>query len=275
MRFLEKINGMMKILKPSIRKIIFLAEWLVFIFILIFQGKIQNFHQLGVALYPLLFFYLIASFLFNLRDKKRQPLTTKNLLLIVVGLFLFDQLIKIIVVGLIPTNNSISVISGWFEFAHRQNPHGAWIFTNLSDNTIPGIVPVLKVFFIVLTILIIPIYQYLESSLGPKYWIQIGFVCIFSAFLSWMVDMFLRGYIVDFIGLPGLVTADLKDIYAYIGAAAIIIEAVEEPRNLQWTGLKTEILEIRQLYSGVTHFILQDLNLIFLAIKNFFIKIIV
>lgn len=88
-----------------------------------------------------------------------------------------------------------------------------------------------------------------------------------------MVDMFLRGYIVDFIGLPGLVTADLKDIFAYIGAAAIVIEALERPqKNLMWKGWETEILEIRQLFSGATQFILQDLNLIFQAIKNLFNK---
>lgn len=268
MFFFEKVKGMMKILKPSSGKMIFLAEWSIFIFILIFQGKIQTFQKLGVALYPLLYFYLVASLLFYLRDKIKQPLSTKNLLLIVVGLFLFDQLIKLVMVSLIPTNSSIPVISGWFEFAHRQNPHGAWIFTNFSDNSISWIVPILKIFFIFLTILVVPIYRYSVSRLGSKYWIQIGFVCIFSAFLSWMVDMFLRGYIVDFIGLPGLVTADLKDIYAYIGAASIIVEAVEEPQNLKWKGLKTEIQEIRQLFSAATQFILQDLNLIYQAIKN-------
>jgi hypothetical protein len=42
-----------------------------------------------------------------------------------------------------------------------------------------------------------------------------------------------RGYILDFINLPEVVTADLKDIVISIGVAAFFAEALDNP-ELSW-----------------------------------------
>ena len=81
--------------------------------------------------------------------------------------------------------------------------------------------------------------------------------------------MFMRGYIVDFIGLPGSVAADFKDIFAYIGTAAIIMETAEEPeKNMKWKGWNIEINEMKDFSSGVILFIIQDLRFVFLNILS-------
>jgi len=42
-----------------------------------------------------------------------------------------------------------------------------------------------------------------------------------------LCDLALRGYILDFINLPGVVTADLKDIFTCVGLAALFAELVD------------------------------------------------
>lgn len=273
MNFTKNLNKLIELTKPEPKQLVFLVEWLIFLFLLFFQGKMVSLQTWGVALCPFLFFYFIGGILFCTSKKIKKLFDTKFLILIAFGLFLIDQLIKIFVITLIPINSSIPIIPGWFEITHRLNPHGAWIFTSLSDDTIPLITPFMKLFLLSLTLLIIPIYQYLESRYGKIFWMQVSFVCIFSAFLSWLVDMFTRGYIVDFIGLPGLVAADLKDIFAYIGAAAIIIQAMEDPETyLKWKGWRSEIKDIGEFSSSVKNFIIKDTMSILNGIKSIFLK---
>jgi hypothetical protein len=58
----------------------------------------------------------------------------------------------------------------------------------------------------------------------------------------------LRGHIVDFLCLPGVVTADLKDIYLTIGIAATFVETLDNPDlSRPWQGWRAEKNNMQQL----------------------------
>ena len=69
--------------------------------------------------------------------------------------------------------------------------------------------------------------------------------------------MAFRGHIVDFIQLPGLMTADLKDIWVIIGVAALFAEVLDNP-ELSWRGggwrkEKDDLIQLlRDLYGFAT-----------------------
>ncbi len=242
--------------------------------IIIFQGKIQTFQHLWVALYPLLFFYFTGSLFFTMKDKQRIPKKTFQLIGLAFGLVAMDQILKWIISITLPVNDFFPIISGWLEITYRRNFHGAWIFTQLSVDSIPIIMPSLKVFFITLVLMIIPIYRYFKSIRGNKFWMNLSFTLLFSGILSWMIDMFMRGFILDYIGLPGIVACDLKDIFVYLGAVAMILEVLDNQSKFKlWNGWNSEKEAIKIFTTGVWRIITHDFLIIHKNIKNFFNKI--
>lgn len=264
---------MRKYMKPALLKLLFLIEWFTFVLILVFQGKIQTFPRLWVALYPLLFFYFMGSLFFAMKDKPWIPKKTFQLIGLALGLVVMDQIFKWIVSVTLPVNDSFPIISGWLEITYRRNFHGAWIFTQLLADSIPLITPLLKFFCIALVLMIIPTYRYFKTIRGNKFWMNLSYVLLFAGILSWMTDMFMRGFILDYIGLPGIVAFDLKDIYVYLGAVALILEIVDgQSKFILWNGWNSEKEDIKKFTIGVWQIITQDLLLLYLFVKKFLLK---
>jgi hypothetical protein len=73
--------------------------------------------------------------------------------------------------------------------------------------------------------------------------------------------MSLRGHIVDFIHLPGLVTADLKDVFMTIGVAALFAEALDNPQiSWRWLGIRKESDALIQMLEDLWSFSFQELD---------------
>jgi hypothetical protein len=73
--------------------------------------------------------------------------------------------------------------------------------------------------------------------------------------VSWIVDIAVRGVVVDYISLSRVVTADLKDILLSFGAAAFFVEAIDNPAiSARWIGWRTECRELRALIAGFASF---------------------
>ena len=73
--------------------------------------------------------------------------------------------------------------------------------------------------------------------------------------------MAFRGYITDFINLPGLVTADFKDILVTVGVAAVFAEALDNPKlSWRWRGWRQEGEDLIQLGANVLSFSIQELR---------------
>lgn len=85
--------------------------------------------------------------------------------------------------------------------------------------------------------------------------------------------MLFRGYIVDYIGLPGLITADLKEIFIAIGIAPVLPETQDNPiLSWRWVGWQNERDDLIRLVKSFWNFSIQELHNVFQSIMNKFGK---
>lgn len=258
---MKKTQLIWSFVKPEPLKFLFWVEWVVFCFILFMQGKIQSWQQAGIAAALLVFFYLTACILFDIKEKKSKPISLKSLLGLATGFVILDQGIKLMVLRHLPVNASFPVIPGWFEITHRTNQHGAWILTHLSDQTISWTTPILLFMVFMLLFLTLPVFRYARKDRAESFWLEASFVLILASLVCWPAEMLFRGRIIDFIGLPGLVAADTKDLYLTIGTVCFVLETIENPNSdWHWRGWKNEWASMKRFFLGVWHTLLEDLK---------------
>jgi hypothetical protein len=104
-------------------------------------------------------------------------------------------------------------------------------------------------------------HRYYTSTKRESVWADVAFLGLFAGSASWVCDMGFRGHIVDYIHLPGVVTADFKDILLAIGAAALFVEVLENPDvSLRWSGWRQEGKECLRLGEDVVGFSIEELR---------------
>ena len=214
-------------LKPTAVKLFFLVEWTLFILLGLLRGELTDSRQMFTASLPLVLFYLAACVLTALYRRTRKQPASWNMLAPVIGLTLCDQLIKAAVVTFIPYQTSIPIIKGWLHAAHECNVQGSWL---VSAFNIPFSSTLILGVIVVLTLLCVVIcYRYYVRFKRRSVWTDTAFIGLSAGLAGWLCDMGLRGHIVDYIHLPGVVTADLKDILLTLGVAAFFAEALQNP----------------------------------------------
>lgn len=203
-------------LKPTRIKLAFLVEWTLFILLTAVRAELETPRQALVAAYPLLFFYLVACALAAAGKRVRQVAAGWRLWGWGIGLAALDQGIKAVVTAWIPYQASAPIVANWLHLAHEQNPHGSWVASVLGLQ--PG--GVVSVVLWGLAFLGLPLsmlcHRYYVVRHRQSLWADVVLLSLFAGYASWVCDMAFRGYIVDFIQLPGVVTADLKDIWVTI-----------------------------------------------------------
>lgn len=258
-------------LKPTRIKLVFLVEWALFILITAARGDLETNHQVLVAGYPLIFFYLVACELTTLSQHIQQIAQSWQLLLFAVGLTILDQVIKTIITAFVPYQASIPIVHNWLYLAHAHNSHGSWIASAFS-------VQFVGVFNLIQWVLAIPVlsfsilcHRYYIATHRKSLWADVALLGLFAGYASWVCDMSLRGHIVDFINLPGLVTADLKDILITIGVAAFFVEALDNHElSWRWTGWQKERDDLIRLVRTLCGFSVQELHAIWQAVMSKF-----
>ena len=143
------------------------------------------------------------------------------------GLIILDQTIKTGITKLLPYQSLIPIINNRLYLTHTYNIHGSWIasaFNVRSKNWIRLLQWGLLVPILILTKFF---RRYYIKTYRKSLWVDIAFLGIFSGYVSWAIDMSFRGYVVDFILLPELISVDLKDIYLTIGVAAFFAEMLD------------------------------------------------
>lgn len=248
---------LLRFLSPTISKLIFVVEWLLFLLIIGVQGGLQTLRQVGIAAYPLLFFYLFGATLDTLSGKIKQIARGGWLLALALGLMLLDQLIKLLVATFIPFRTAVPLITGWLNLAHNCNFQGSWVLSQL-DRPGTSLIPLGLMAFLLLLFSWFG-YRYYIKHQRSSLWADVAFLGLFAGLASWLVEMPLRGHIVDFICLPNLVTADLKDIYLTIGIAAVFVETLDNPGlSRTWQGWTEERENFRQLWRHFITFTRQE-----------------
>ncbi|MEJ2211520.1 MAG: hypothetical protein P8129_21135 [Anaerolineae bacterium] len=112
----------------------------------------------------------------------------------------------------------------------------------------------------VLLLSILGYRYYVKTKLGSV-WADAAFVGQLAGLASWVCGVALRGYVLDYLQLPGVVTADLKDILLSVGAAAFVVEALDSPHvSWQWEGWRAEREKLRDLVTGFVRFSAQELR---------------
>ena len=214
-------------LKPTKIKLLFLVEYIIFILFSLTNSKSNPSQILLVSCYPLIFLYVFSCILFELSKNISTIAQSWRIMLFAAGLILLDQTIKIGVTKLIPYQTLIPISNNRLYLTHTHNINGSWIasaFNVQSKNWIKLLQWGLLVPILILTIFF---RCYYINTYRSSVWVDIAFLGIFSAYVSWAIDMSFRGYVVDFILLPELISVDLKDIYLTIGVAAFFAEMLD------------------------------------------------
>jgi len=248
-------------LKPTRIKLVFLVEWVLFILTTAARGELETNHQVLVAGYPLMFFYLVACALTTLSQRIQQVATSWKLLAFAGGLTALDQVIKTIITAFVPYQTSIPIVNNWLYLAHEHNYHGSWIASafNVQSASVFSLVQwglaILVLFFSILC------HRYYITTNRKSLWADVALLGLFAGYTSWICDMSFRGYIVDFINLPGLVTADFKDILITIGVAALFVEMLDNPTlSWHWAGWRKERDDLIRLITSLCSFCIQELH---------------
>jgi lipoprotein signal peptidase len=259
--------------KPTRIKLVFLVEWSLFIFATAVRGGLETYHHVLVAGYPLIFFYLIACALAALSQHIQQLAQSWKLLVFAGVLAISDQVIKAIITASVPYQTSIPIVNNWLYLAHEHNSRGSWVASKFN-------VQFYSVFNLLQWGLAIPVlflsilcHRYYITTNRKSLWADVAFLGLFAGYVSWMCDMSLRGYIVDFIHLPGLVTADLKDILITIGVAALFAEMLDNPKlSWRWEGWRKERDDLIRLFTSLYSFAVQELREAWHAVISWFSK---
>lgn len=246
-------------LKPTVFKLVFLVEWTLFILFEWLRGELGTSGQILVASYPLVFFYLVACALVVLSHYTRQVARGWKLLALAMGLAAVDQFIKAMVGTFVPYQTLVPIIEGWLHLAHKHNLQGSWLLSIFNLRLVGTAM---------LTVVVVAIlfgsafcHRYYIGTKRESVWADVAFLGLFAGSASWVCDMGFRGYIVDYINLPGVVTADFKDILVAIGVAALFVEVLENPDvSLRWRGWRQEGKEFLQLGEDVVGFSIEELR---------------
>lgn len=214
---------MLSFLGPTRAKVIFCVEWTLFIGIQLLRGELVSIHRVLVTVYPLLFFYLVGCVLASVAERRQQLAAGLKLPALAAALALADQLIKAGVVARIPLGESIPLVDGWLHLGHARNAQGSWL---LSMWSVEANRLLLIAVVSVILLAAIPYHRGHVRVNGRSAWADVAFIGLFAGCASWLADMALRGHIVDYIALPGVVVADLKDILLAAGIAALFVESL-------------------------------------------------
>jgi lipoprotein signal peptidase len=204
-------------------------------------------------------FYLVACALVVLSQHTRQVARGWKLLALALGLAAIDQFIKAMVGTFVPYQTSVPIIEGWLHLAHKHNLQGSWLLSIFNLRLVGT--AMLTVVVVAILLGSVFCHRYYIGTKRKSVWADVAFLGLFAGSASWVCDMGFRGYIVDYINLPDVVTADFKDILVAIGVAALFVEVLENPDvSLRWSGWRQEGKEFLQLGEDVIGFSIQELR---------------
>ena len=105
-----------------------------------------------------------------------------------------DQITKLLILKYLAFNHSISVISGFFDIVHINNPGGAFgLLASLS----PQWRTIIFLFISSLAVGLI-LYFYLKTPQSHP-WLAAGFALIFGGAIGNLIDRLRFGFVIDFL----------------------------------------------------------------------------
>lgn len=252
------MTAIARFLKPSRLKLVFIAEWSAFSILLGLQVGTLAQRQIANLLWPLALYYLCGCIFVNVRNSGHQVLRHfRYLSLIALILAGLDHGMKAWVYTRLSLGESISIIPNHLHLSHTQNNAGSWVLATLDSG--PGLKLILILVALVVLLLAPLVYRFYVHTYRRSYWPAIAYIGFAAGMLSWVVDIAIRGVVVDYITMPGVVTADFKDILLSFGIAAFFVEAIENPAiSARWKGWRTEYSQFRELIASFKRFVVGE-----------------
>ncbi|NLS79382.1 MAG: hypothetical protein GXY76_19195 [Chloroflexi bacterium] len=218
-------------LRPTWTKAVFLVQWVFFILLTAIQGDLGTPGQWVAILWPLAFFYLAACGLVAWSQRTTQVARGWRLVALAAALAALDQGVKAALARWLPVGREIPLLPGLLHLSPTPNMHGTWL---------AGLLDLPFQTNLVLMVLVIPVLlgshhyhrRYVETE-KPSLWVDIAYIGLAAGIASWLFEIATRGYILDYIGLPGVVAADLKDLCLAFGAASAVAETLGRPDTAQ------------------------------------------
>ena len=215
---------MIKKLKLFHFLIIFPLLWMIYYLFELITGNIFGIYHITMNLIPALLL-CIVSYVFFWHYKNSIIFKKFTLSVLILTLFLIDQVSKIIVSIVFKSKNlsSINLIKDYFSITPHINDQGSFIASRFDVN-LPFI------FFIVLNLIILifvfELYNFRVQSGKINSIEQMTFILIFSGGFCSLIDkIFWRGSL-DFLHIHNLFIADIKDIYITLGLGNFILSNI-------------------------------------------------
>lgn len=190
-------------------------------------------------------YYLATATAVALRRRGARPPRFRRLLGYALFLIVLDQACKLLVLQLLPLGWKQPLIPGALTLSHVHNLEGSWLAVQFNLDFIgESLLIAVSVVGIVLTL---SLYRYYVDRQGqPTPWAGIALIGFAAGLGSALVDQALRGLTVDYLGVAGLVVADLKDFYIDVAIAALFAEIAENWRAAREMSTRETIIHLQR-----------------------------
>lgn len=169
-------------------------------------------------------------------------------------LVVLDQVAKATVRANLMPGDVIPLLDGFLRVTYTQNWRGfSW--------WVPALPPWAGSAFVALRILILlaalPVYLYHVHRRRRRRWAAVAFAGIVAGTGGNLLDDVLLAYTTDYIQLVGLPSANLADVYAYTGVAALVVEMglVWRRARPRWRGLRRHLADGIRTWIDVARFV--------------------
>jgi len=153
----------------------------------------------------------------------RKPLTARVVLTASVAIAGVDHLLKLLSARMLAIGSELQVVQGHLHFRNAENAGGSWFLERLGIGAWGKYIAIAMAIAILVATWVV--YRRYSKRHARGYWPNLAVVLLIGGALSCVVDLAVRGAAVDFIGIPGVVTVDLKDVALTLGAACVLVEA--------------------------------------------------
>ena len=239
-------------------RLAFAGPWVLCVAVAILRARFDIGPIAVNLLWPFLFFYSLAWLFEKASHSSRLLTRDRDVLLVAALLVAGDHLCKLACSQLIPLGESIPVVANRLHIANIHNVHGTWLSS--VSGTAPVVVQtlVISILFVTLALLL---HGFYSARQRKSFWSVLAYGCLVAGTASAAVDLGARGYVVDYLYLPGLFAADLKDVYLTVFASALIVEALSNPRiSVRWLGWREESRELPRLVVEFTRFAVGEIR---------------
>ncbi len=221
------MQNLWKFLRPSWVKIIFPSQLLALLIIEVLVDGPAMLAHAYILVPPAVLYYLLACVICANYQQKKTILPRTALAAAVISLGLADQAVKAFLYHSLPPGGTFAVIQDVFHISHTQNHSGPWIF-HKAGLPAPGnaiLVGIVVVYLVVL----LAVYRYYNWRVRRSLFADLTMVFLGGALISAFFDLAVRGFTLDYLALPGIVVADLKDILIWFGISCLLAELISGP----------------------------------------------